>query len=238
MSPRKNRTLIQHPFICPFCRHVSNEFLIRCDRCEKLSHLIVLLTGPALSMKSVIAYYLHRNLKIGLIESAYLGPALNDRGITDELLRQKRRSKLLQILDVYSTDKLPVIVDGAFHRRKDRVAFLRILESKYRHMQIMIVCCISTNDKIREYRRIDRASQAESFEIEPLSQEEAKRLLQEYDEPFEDVLPGSGKKVPIVFVNTDTFTVKVLNIHCQKVIAKEIHSIKETLIKGIAVGKI
>jgi len=227
-------------FECPFCGTTRNKRLVRCEKCNKLSHLILLMTGPALSMKSVIAYYLHRCLKIGLIESAYLGPALNADGITDDLLRKKRRSRLSKIVDIYLQDKLPVIVDAAFHRAKDRISFIELLEQNYPEICIFMVCCISKNKLRREYRRVDRAAKEESFEIDPLSRIEARRLLQEYDEPFNEKFPVSGKKLPIIFVDTDNYKVELRNVssNSEHRILKEMKNIEQKLDRAFAVGQL
>lgn len=223
---------------CPFCHGVFEKPFVRCEVCGKLSHLLLLMTGPALSMKTVVANYLHLVLKVGLVESAYLGPVLDTSGRTNEVLRQKRRERMISITEVYLRVKLPVILDGAFHRRKDRAKVLDVVAYNYPETWLLTLCCVSRDERRREFRRIERANQREAFELEPLSIEESKRLLDDYEMPSEDIHPLTGEKMPIIFFDTDNFNANCINTPKQQFLMAEMLNIENELIRGASIGEI
>jgi len=74
-----------------------------------------------------------------------------------------------------------------------------------------MICCISRDKQNREFRRLDRARQDGGLEVDPLSKEESIRLLHEYEVPFEDTFPLTNKRIPIIFFDTDKFTIERIN---------------------------
>ncbi len=222
--------------MCPFCQKRMKCQQIRCSACGKLSYILVMMTGPPLSLKSVVASYLQKHLKIALISSAYLGPVMNMKGQTDGLLRIKRRDRMNNILDIYLHDKLPVIADAAYQRKMDRKEFLNKFHKKFSHISIIMVCCYSKDKVIREYRRRIRNTPDKSLELDTMSSKESKRLLQEYDRPHNDRLPETGIRIPLVYFDTDHFDVKLYNIPKNKAVTSEMKNIKAILVRGISVG--
>src|SRR5580693_2901158 len=99
---------------CPNCQKVTDGPSFRCLHCRLLSQVTILFTGPVLSLKSVVAFYLHRRLRIGLIEAAYYG-AVKPDGSTDRALTEKRRERVLEAALVFGRVGLAVIIDAAFH---------------------------------------------------------------------------------------------------------------------------
>jgi len=91
----------------------------------------------------LVAYYLHRRLKIAIIELAYYG-AVKPDGCTDDVLSECRRKRVFNATMVLAVAGLEVIVDGAFHRKQSRLGFVHghCLRSPN---DIIAVCSFSKN---------------------------------------------------------------------------------------------
>jgi predicted kinase len=170
---------------------------------KSISNLTIVMTGPPLSMKSVVANYLHRFLRTGLVESAYLGPAILN-GHTDEQLRSARRTRLLAVTMVYAKEALPVIVDAAFHRRRDRVEFAKKLRARTT-TDLIWICCYSDDHTLREFRRQRRNTAKLPLEVEFQPKENAEELHRKYEQLT------SEDPYPFLFFNPDRNVIELGN---------------------------
>lgn len=170
----------------------------------------MLATGPNLSLKSVIAKYLHERLQIGLIQSAYLGPIVDTRGLTSASRRARRRDRLRQLLNVYLDDGLPVLVDAAFHHRSDRFQLYSRLSQATEHINVMLLYCHSRDVEIREFRRVQRSTALSPLEVETVSSQGALASLREYESPLDDTRERMLN--PILDVDTDHYRVEAVNL--------------------------
>lgn len=224
---------IEGNIICPYCHKQKNNKYI-CGYCNLSSGYFIMLTGPALSMKTILSNYLHRRLRMPLVESAYLGYALNSDGNTDEKYRFVRRERLKKIVESHLIQNIPVIIDGAFHRERDRNTFISHFQKNYPFFDIIVVWCMSDDETIRSIRRIDRNDHRWELETHQLSENEAKRLLAEF-EPPQTLIEGN---IPIIKFDSDSFKVKLINSNIEGELylrSKEIVSIIEY---GIYTGKL
>ncbi|MFO0830393.1 MAG: hypothetical protein U0637_00990 [Phycisphaerales bacterium] len=173
-----------------------------------LSRVVVVMTGPTLSKKSVIANYLHLRLRVGLIESAFLGPYAR-RNVPDDALRDARRRRLTALARVYVKDELPVIVDSAFGTRKSRREFVSAMSKTNSTVNYLFVCCYSADSVLREIRRSDRERRDDAREVQSLTRAESDRLLLSYEDPRNDGRALAGAVSALVVVDTDSNFVSV-----------------------------
>lgn len=193
---------------CPHCGLMMHNRRFRCQHCQLLSHVTVVCTGPTLSLKSTTTFQLHRQLKIGLVEAAYYGAATRE-GRTDETLRLKRRERVKRAALVYADDGLAVIIDAAFHRKADRLKFVRDLRASPPNVgspnEVICLCCYCFNPEKRR-ARMKRRNQAlndpirayDALEVQESIEEEAEERLAEYE------MPTADEPYPILFFDTDT----------------------------------
>lgn len=202
---------------------------IQCLQCGFRRYITVVLTGPVLAMKSVVADYLHRFLRIGIVESAYYGTVMvHDQ--TDETLRRIRRARVFDATMVFAGVGLPVIVDAAFHRRVDRMGFVERLRANSPNY-VVGLCCYSDDGALREYRREYRNKTDLPYEVDPQSAEDAEERLREYDSP------SAEEPYPFVYFNSDRNVVQ-----CQNEMAAEpemkpfLEDLRKAVLRGAAVG--
>jgi hypothetical protein len=219
---------------CPHCHSAADALFFRCPACTLPSHLTILFTGPVLSMKSMTASYLHRVLKIGIVESAYYG-GVGSATKTDQERRKERRQRVIDAAMVFARSNLPVIVDAAYHRRTDRLEFVRRHreQSGSNVNELICVCCYSADLERRKYRLQDRNESPEPLEVEPQSMEDAQALLVQYE------VPNAEEPYPVVYFNTDKFTVQLLNhFRCARHVNEFLEKIKEHIERAVAIGRL
>lgn len=215
--------------ICPHCQQSGNSEFIKCSCCKRLSHVAIVMTGPVLSMKSVVANYLHRFLKIGVVESAYYGPAIF-KSRTDEELRRMRQIRVLKAARIFAEANLPVIVDAAFHRRKDRLRFARQFRAGMRS-DLVVLCCHSRDPQLREFRRLHRNKDRLPFEVERQYKKDADQLLRIYEEPTKQ------EPYPSLHFDPDRNTARLCNLSVARPEIQELlNQLLETVLYGAAIG--
>lgn len=178
-----------------------------CQICGTYTDLAIILSGPNLSLKSTVAHYLRRALKIPAVESGYLPSAFNADGTLSELLRRKRRQFLTSIASHFAGLRLGLIIDAAFHSRSDRSVFYRDLLAVNTDIAIILLYVHCDDPEVREYRRVRRNSNALSTEKEAVSAEEVVLSLDRYEKPEAETQPD-GREIPIIEVDTARMLVR------------------------------
>jgi len=135
------------------------------------------------------------------IESGYLPSPFNTDGNLDASKRSTRRQYLTSISTFFAKLRLGFIVDAAFHSRKVRSDFYRILLQANPNIFILLLYVHCDDPEVRNYRRTKRNSQVLNTEKGAISREEEELSLRRYEIPDHETLPNN---TPIPTIDVDT----------------------------------
>lgn len=223
---------------CPFCEFLAPGAWIRCWRCCRHSKSAVVTTGPPLSLKSTAARHIERFLGMTRIEADRLGWVGSLAGGNDPERSARRAERVYMQASVPLQCGYPVVFDGCVRRRSNREGLLARIAADFPGTRVIYLYCRAERADVRRLRLLARARGSDAMGSEPLSEETANELLRTFEEPFEDVDPATGKRVPVVFFNTDIFEVTIHNVSADPEVQVLMTKIRDLLFNAVHTGRL
>lgn len=207
---------------------------------------ILMMTGPSLSLKSVVSaklsIYLHASLldstcfatyPAGLIRAANVrvGPKGTEdhvKGIM-EPVRKRRHDSMAMLLPFYLILGVDVILDSAFTFLKDRQKFYKIMEpfvEEHAKYEIILLYCHAHNPDTLRWR-FDYKQDGFSNERNLTNFNGLKKIREEYQPPL-----LAEKPATIISLDTDKYDINITKNPGSLTARKIVHFIRESIATG------